>query len=471
MKITKEEFQRIGDESPLELFHQGIKADETREKYTRTLRQILCKIFEELFEGDFKTRVERFVQIAKEDPDWTRDLLLNLSIKLKERTRLDKEDSDYLNPSSIDNYFKPIKKLFDMNGAVISWNRVYATFPEQDNVSDSRGWARDEIQKMLKFANGSIDRAIVLLYASSGIRAGGVDLNWQDLTPVYQVNDQLKFDITESEEETASVVCAMLRIYQGTNYNYPAFITPEAYEALMDYKSDWSREIGREPKPEDPIFKKEGTILRKTTSVGIKKRVERMIKRAGLREQIKGKRYEVPIMNGFRRFWNKTCKESLSRDSPLGSLIKKEFMMGHTGLIKLDRNYFKTHTLELAEEYLNAIPNLTISNEKRLRLENKKKTEKIEKLERQQREIDTLKLEVKRIDLRAKIAEEIKQGMIEWSENHPDQVPPMNMAKADFTKSSSLDDIVNHFLTEHDGNIEGLRERFAKHAEITVHDD
>jgi hypothetical protein len=52
MKITREEFQRIGEESPLELFHQGIKAKETREKYTRTLRHVLCKIFEDILEGD-----------------------------------------------------------------------------------------------------------------------------------------------------------------------------------------------------------------------------------------------------------------------------------------------------------------------------------------------------------------------------------------------------------------------------------
>ena len=57
--------------------------------------------------GIFEARVDQFVKLAKEDPDWTRDLLLNLSMKLKERTVLSKEDSDYLNPSSIDNYFKP----------------------------------------------------------------------------------------------------------------------------------------------------------------------------------------------------------------------------------------------------------------------------------------------------------------------------------------------------------------------------
>ncbi|EGG42215.1 putative Phage integrase family protein [Candidatus Nitrosarchaeum limnium SFB1] len=471
MKITKEEFQRIGQESPLELFYQGIKAKETREKYTRTLRHVFCKIFEDILEGDFEERVKQIVTHAKEDPEWTRDLLLNLSIRLKERTKLARDNPEYLNPNSINNYFKPIKKLFDMNDVVIPWKRVYATFPEENNVSDSRGWNRDEIQKMLKYANGSIDRAIVLVSASSGIRVGGFDLNWQDIIPIYQVDEKLKFEIIESEAENSEIVCAMLRIYQGTNFSYPAFITPEAYESLMDYKSDWISEIGREPKPEEPIFKKEGIILKRATPISIKKRVERMIKRAGLRNNIKGKRYDVPIMNGFRRFWNKTCKESLSRDSPLGSLIKKEFMMGHTGLIKLDRNYFKTHTLELAEEYLNAIPNLTISNEKRLRLENKKKTEKIEKMERQQKEIDFLKNEVRRIDLRAKIAEEIKQGMIEWSENHPDQVPPINMAKANFSKSSSLDKMVNHFLTEHDGNIDGLREQFAKHARIRIRDD
>ena len=254
MKIVKEEFQKIGEESPLELFHQGIKSKETREKYTRTLCQVLCNIFEDLFEGEFEDRVNQFVKLAKEDPDWTRDLLINLSIKLKERTKLERENPEHINPSSIDNYFKPIKKLFDMSGNVISWNRIYATFPEQNNISDSRRWSRDETQKMLKFTNGSIDRAIILPSAGSGIRTEGFDLNWQDLTPVYSVDGQLKFEITE--EEYANIACAMIRIYQGTSEGYPAFITPEAYDALMDYKSDWAKDMGGIPRPEDPIFKK-----------------------------------------------------------------------------------------------------------------------------------------------------------------------------------------------------------------------
>lgn len=261
-----------------------------------------------------------------------------------------------------------------MNDVTISWKRIYSTLPELDNISVGRGWTRQEIQKMLNYANGAMDRTIVLFAASSSIRSGGLELNWGDVTPIYKVDEQLKIEITESEKSKAVVACAMIRVYSGSSGQYPAFITVEAFDSLQDYKLEWIRQIGREPKEKDPIFKKEGVLPRRASRAVIKKRVERMVEKAQLRTPLpKGqKRYDVPIMNGFRRFWNKICKETLSRDSPLASLIKKEYMMGHAGLVKLDRNYFKTHTLELAEEYLQAAPDLTISDEFRLRQENSK---------------------------------------------------------------------------------------------------
>lgn len=53
--------------------------------------------------------------------------------------------------------------------------------------------------------------------------------------------------------------------------------------------------------------------------------------------------------------------------------------MGHRGLVALDRNYFKTHMLELAEEYLNAVPELTISEEERTKIENRRLRTKMQK--------------------------------------------------------------------------------------------
>ena len=64
--------------------------------------------------------------------------------------------------------------------------------------------------------------------------------------------------------------------------------------------------------------------------------------------------------------------------------------MGHTGLVKFDRNYFKTQVLELAEEYLNAVSNLTISDEERTKAENRQLRK--EKSERAKTELDILYL-------------------------------------------------------------------------------
>jgi hypothetical protein len=262
-KLTREDFKRTENESPLNLYYQGIKARETRKKYTRTLRHVLCKIFEDIFEGEFEERVNEFVKLAREDPKWATDLLLNLSRILKDRTRLPVDHQDYLKPVSINNSFKPFKKLLDMNEIPLSWSRIYSTFPESDNNSEGRGWTRQEIQKMLKHTNGAMERAIILVAASSATR-------------IYKIDNELKIDITESEENEDRIVCAMLSTYKGTNAEYPSFITPEAFSAIRDYRLEWIRDIGKEPEPDQTLFKKEGDLARKLNPIAIKKRVERI---------------------------------------------------------------------------------------------------------------------------------------------------------------------------------------------------
>ena len=76
-----------------------------------------------------------------------------------------------------------------MNGVAIPWNLLYCTFPEDDNLLDTRGWDRNEIKEMLKFASGTMDRAIILIASSSGIRQGGFDFKWGDVTPIYKIGE------------------------------------------------------------------------------------------------------------------------------------------------------------------------------------------------------------------------------------------------------------------------------------------
>lgn len=60
----------------------------------------------------------------------------------------------------------------------------------------------------------------------------------------------------------------------------------------------------REPRLDEPIFTSEGFLPVMARPDSLKKRVERMLEKSGLRKPLPvgQKRYEVPVMNGFRRF-------------------------------------------------------------------------------------------------------------------------------------------------------------------------
>ena len=395
MKILRKDMVRAADADPLDLMLQGIRSEETRKKYIRMLQNVLCDVFEDMLQGTFEERAVQLVRLGRDDPGLVRDMLLNLTRKLRERTELPKNDKDYLNPISFGNYFGPIKKLFDMNDVAIPWKRIRSTYPELDNVSSSRGWTRQEIARMFKCARDPRDRAIVLLLASSGMRAGAPhQLNWGDLTPIYRNGDKLTLDPGEG----SNVACAMLEVYRGSSERYMAFITPEAFAALQEYAHFWSEHMGRQAGPDDPMFIMMRYAPKRATRRTIRKRIIGMVGRAGLHDSRDGKMHMVPLMNGFRRFFNKTCKEALSGNSTLGSLIKHEFMMGHSGLTSLDENYFKTDALEMAVDYVKAVPDLTIDDAERLRRSNRAMAENIQNLEGEKdAKIEQMKGQIRRM--------------------------------------------------------------------------
>jgi len=410
MKINPEEIVKE-KHRPVNLFYQGIKSESTKYDYTNKLKKVVCEFLQLVLKGnpelvmkqkleikktpgkhrtfndaDFEQRANELVNKAKGDQDWAQSVLLKLSEKLRERSELPKTDEEYLNPITIQNYFKPIQKLFDMNGVTVSWKRIKSTFPELEK-SDSNGeYNHADIQRMLEHCRVD-DMVIILICASSGIRAGAFDFRWKHVRPIYKHEDKILWadeDVTESVSKNGIVIAGMIQIYTGSNSEYISFFTPECWNAIQSYRRLWIKDIGREPKPDDPFFKKAGELVIKLGDSGIRKRVERILIESGLRVPLaKGqRRHEIPALNGFRRFFNKQNKKSLSKNSILASLILKEYQMGHTGLIKLDQNYFREHVEELIDEYLGAVPNLTISNEERLLADNNKKQKEITELEK-----------------------------------------------------------------------------------------
>ena len=400
MKIDLSSLEKTS--SPIELFYSGCKAEQTRKNYTSTLRKIVFEYFEDILtEEAFEDRINELIARAKKDPEWVMKVLIALVDAIKKRTELPSTDKNYAKTSIFDVYFPAIKKLLDMNEIPIVWKKLYSLYPEKQGDEDTRGYTRDEIIQMLQISN-AMDSSIILIASSSGIRLGAFDFRWKHIKPVYDFNGKLVWedeDVTESVAKAGKIVCGMILVYSDSKESQFAFITPETYNAIQTYRTVWIQETGKEPKPEDPFLKHEGMFVKSLGSKAVWIRIQRIAKKVGLRQPlVKGKRrHKSPLMNGFRRFFNKKNKESFSKDSTLAQLIKKEFMMGHTGLIQLDRNYFKTHVNELVEEYLNAVPNLTISNEIRNQAVIEKQQRKITEFERKEIRINDLEAQLEQV--------------------------------------------------------------------------
>lgn len=387
---------------PVQMFYAGCKSKETRHQYETLLKKIVNEFLEDILTSNgFEERVNEFVYKAQKDPNWVTEVIIAMVDMLRKKTELPENDSGYLKPISFKNYFPPLRKLLDLNDVPISWAKITSMFPPMSNLDDTRGYSRDEIKKVLSFGD-AMERTIVTIAASSGIRVGAFDFKWKNVKPVYLYDNQFLWEVdkvTESAVREGKIVCAMILIYEGDTASQFAFVTPECYEMIQNYRTEWIQKVGKEPKPDDPFMRAEGILVRPLGKRGVRSKVERLFKKAGLRPPLaKGKRrHQVPIMNGFRRFFNKTNKESISKDSLLASLIRKEMMMGHVGLIKLDRNYFKTHITELVEEYLNAVPNLTISDEERVKAENLKLKKEKSEFEKNSVEIAEMKKKLEEI--------------------------------------------------------------------------
>ena len=389
IKISDKDLEELSDNT-YKNFLDGIRSEITSSRYTRILNYELMEVFDDFFKGSLPQRCDQLVALAKKDNPKTAQIMKSLARKLKARTESDPKDENYLNPSSVGNYFKPIKKLFEMNDVPFNWKPIHSIFPDVPRVSftKNRGYSKEEIRKMLEFAKGTFDRSLVLMLSSSGMRVGALcELTWKDVKPVYEIDGKFREvdEVLESEMPKAKLVCGIVVIYKGSSSEGFAFITPEAYESLISWKSEYKKLVMHTPKEEDPIFinyqKPHEKKFSKVWSVS--RRIDNLLEKAGIATKLpKGvRRRTTPKTNGFRYYFNNIIKNTHSEDSNLAQLIKTEFMMNHTGIAKHDRNYFKANVMELVKEYVKSVLQLTISKEIESQQELISKQKKIEELE------------------------------------------------------------------------------------------
>ena len=313
----------------LQNFLLGFRSPATRECYMKKLK---------LFLRFARMSPDDVIEVAKDRPKELERLLLLFINWLKE--------SRQVSGSTIRQHVQAVKHLLVMNDleTALNWEKLSKMMPKARKIGLDRAPTKEEIRKLLEYADVRL-KALILLLCSSGIRIGSVEhLKWKHVKPV--------------EYKGQKLAKLIVPVSKGGE-TYTTFITPEAYEALLEYRRMREAE-GEEITPESPLIRvvkwskseAKGVPL-PASSKTLRNELHKLWEKAGLRSKTSGKFHEVKAVHGFRKFFATRLE-----NAGVGRLIV-EALLGHR--ISVISNYFKPTEKELLEAYSKAIQELTIS--------------------------------------------------------------------------------------------------------------
>lgn len=334
------------DVDPITNFLFALKAPETKRQYPKRLEVFLDFLG---YQGKFEDKAKTFYQNAVTDPKW-------LSCKLVEFIQYQKErvQRNEIVESTIPNYFKAIKLFCVMNDISINWQKLNKGLPTGRRAAEDRTPTKEEILRLLDYPDRRV-KPIVLIMLSSGIRVGAFDfLRWKHMIPL--------------QDNQRKIIAAKVVVYPGDKEEYFTFITLEAYNAIkdwMDFRASFGETITGESWVMRDIWQTTNvsygakwglaTYPKKLQSSAIKRLIDRALWEQGIRKPLKEgeRRHEFKTVHGFRKFF-KTHSEQIMKS------INVEILMGHT--IGVSDSYYKPTEKEILDDYLKAIPTLSITN-------------------------------------------------------------------------------------------------------------
>ena len=389
MKISLESIEEIED--PYRAFVDSIKNKETLRKYDRKLEHFLKLVPSSLYlehlgesprNESKETLSKYFVRLAEKNPKLSQNIITAFIKEVRKKV-----EDGRISPNTFSNYIKPIRRLLDANAVALHWKSLQRLYP-RGAVSQDRAYTREELQHLMDVAIDLTDKVIITLASSAGFRKESWDyFTWKDVKFFYD-GDILKG--------------GAILVYRGDPESYWTHFTPESGKYLLEYRELWKSKIGHYPRDNDPLLKATKIpVVRRLNSFGVKKRVERLSKKIGMRLQLPtGKRrYDVPLMHGFRKSFNTNLRRAKI------DFADKEDLMGHK--IGLEKHYerYNEEDFERFPEYEKAISILTISDTERMRFENQKLREEktgyqknTEKLDEAMLKIEQLQADLSRME-------------------------------------------------------------------------
>lgn len=411
MEISFDDIHKASD--PYQTFLDSIKSPDTLRRYRNFLNEFLklipSKIYQDVLKKlpenrEPKTLASYFLELAKTNPEIAGKIISQF---VKNQVELVKNGQ--MSPNTLPNHVKPIKAFLDSNNVPLHWKSFYKLYPRANSAADDRAYTREELQKMIEASPDITDKLIIQMFSAGGFRLESWNyFTWKDVI-FFQNRD-------------GSYRGAALLVYRGDPESYWTFLTPECCNTLSNYREIWRSQIGRYPKPDEPLIKAvKYPTIRRLNALGVKKRLGKVVKAIGLRPPLPPgkKRHEVPLDHGFRKYFNTMMRRAKV------NYLDKEDMMGHQ--VGLERHYerYQEEDFERFPEYQKAIPFLTISEQEQLRLENQMLEKENEKLESRVEEViklrEELKTEQQRVDEAMKLIEYFGKKFDEPSKPSPKQ--------------------------------------------------
>ena len=340
----------------IEIFKNSIRSPKTLQIYTTRLEQ-----FHKF------TKIKNYDSYLKMNNKEIENMIMEFVIYLKKKI-----DKGIIGPNAIPQRIAPIELFMSQNDIMINTKKIHRTYPRKVKVKGELPYTLEDLQAMLEKTTKLRDKALITFFASTGVRPEAIiDLKYRHLK--------------EMDHGCMSVI-----IYEDDIEEYPAFLTPECTKYLQKYFKE--REFyGEKLTPETPVFrssyhKKQGEINVKPMSYeALKQSMYDIIQRAKIRKKLadSGMRHQKSMFNGFRK-WFETTLNNINEINP--NVTEK--LMGHRN--DLRATYYNPDIKVRFDNFKKAIPELTIGEELRLKLENESKEKKIQELESDKKRVAEL---------------------------------------------------------------------------------
>ncbi len=337
------------------IFEESIKSEETKKNYLLMLNKY----------RKFAV-VENFDELLKADSNSIQCLLEDYVISLKRK----------ISPNTLNTQLAPVFLFYELNGITINKTRIKKMYPAKVKRGGYGSYSLEDIKNMLSSTRKKRTRACILVLSSTGCRAMGLC--------------ELKMKDVENHKDG----CKIVTFYSGYTSEYVGFLTPEASKALDDYTEERIQDHEKITS-DSPLIRERysmASLPAKHINNAMLQELIGMTLKDVKRKKDSSGRYNIAITGGFRKFFNLTMK---IQEKVNISLVEK--LMGHSVTISLDNHYLPVSTEKLFEEFQKNIPDLTISDSERLRVEIELKDKEIQELESDKKRILELESNMKHI--------------------------------------------------------------------------